>query len=86
VSLPADCVSKHSDPWRLNEQAPTAKPPTTPYETSGVQRFDKIVRFSTISSRHAGWLAKNKGIWSVTEAGKNAMKAYPDPRRFLSGG
>jgi restriction system protein len=82
VSFPADCVSKHSDPWRLNEQARTAKPPTTPYETSGVQRFDKIVRFSTISSRHAGWLAKNKGIWSVTEAGKNAMKAYPDPEDF----
>ncbi len=38
------------------------------YETSGALRFDKIVRFSTIASGHAGWFAKNKGVWSVTDA------------------
>jgi restriction system protein len=31
---------------------------------------------------HAGWLLKNKGIWSVTDAGKKAMNDFPDPEEF----
>ena len=32
----------------------------------GVRRFEKIIRFSTISPVKAGWLVKNKGQWLLT--------------------
>jgi restriction system protein len=46
---------------------------------SGVRRFDRIVRFATISSVKAGWLIKNKGHWSITDEGEAALARYPDP-------
>ncbi|WP_257168736.1 restriction endonuclease [Bradyrhizobium sp. SRS-191] len=52
------------------------------YETTGTPRFEKIVRFATIDCVKAGWLVKNRGIWSVTEAGKKAFKDFPDPEAF----
>lgn len=42
-------------------------------------RFPKIVRFSTIRSVKAGWLRKQKGIWTLTEDGQAALKALADP-------
>lgn len=60
--------------------------PLTEYELgeyeSGGQRFDKIVRFATVDTTKAGWLVKNKGIWSITDAGRQAYASYPDPDRF----
>jgi len=52
------------------------------YESTGTPRFEKIVRFATIDCVKAGWLAKNRGIWSVTEAGKKAFKDFPDSEAF----
>lgn len=52
------------------------------YESTGSRRFEKIVRFATVDCVKAGWLRKNKGIWSITEAGKKAMAAFPDPEKF----
>lgn len=52
------------------------------YETTGVRRFDKIVRFSTITCVKAGWMLKHKGTWSVTEEGTKAYAALPDAERF----
>lgn len=49
---------------------------------SGGRRFERIVRFNTIQSVKAGWLAKRKGVWSVTEDGMVAAKAFPDALRF----
>jgi restriction system protein len=49
------------------------------YESTGTRRFEKINRFATVDCSKAGWLLKNKGVWSVAEAGKKAMIAYPDP-------
>jgi restriction system protein len=43
--------------------------------SAGSPRFEKIVRFATVDCVKAGWLVKDKGIWSVTEDGK---KAYHD--------
>lgn len=58
----------------------------TPFELgsypSGGQRFDKILRFATVDCVKAGWLHKNDGVWSVTEAGQKAYKQYPDPEAF----
>jgi restriction system protein len=49
---------------------------------SGGRRFDKIVRFATVDCVKAGWLYKNKGRWIVTDDGKLAVEAYPDPEAF----
>ncbi|MFD2498230.1 restriction endonuclease [Rhizorhabdus histidinilytica] len=60
--------------------------PLTDFEagqySSGGQRFEKIVRFATVDCAKAGWLHKNKGIWSITEAGQKAYAQYPDPEVF----
>jgi restriction system protein len=52
------------------------------YESTGARRFEKIVRFATVDCVKAGWLLKNKGVWSITDAGKKAFSAYPDPENF----
>lgn len=49
---------------------------------SGVQRFDQIVRFATVDCAKAGWLVKNKGYWSVTDLGKEALSKYQDGETF----
>jgi restriction system protein len=52
------------------------------YESTGTPRFEKIIRFATIDCAKAGWLLKNKGIWSITDAGKKAFNDYSDPEKF----
>ena len=62
-------------------------PPTT-FENSdypnrpGVRRYEKIVRFATVSCVKAGWLEKSKGRWLLTEAGKTAFRTITDPEKF----
>ena len=57
----------------------------TPFEladypsTPGTRRFDKIVRFSTISAVKAGWIVKRRGTWTVTDAGVAVIGAYAKP-------
>lgn len=51
------------------------------YEAGG-RRFEKIVRFSTVGPVKAGWLVKDKGIWTLTPEGETALQAYPDPEQF----
>jgi restriction system protein len=51
------------------------------YESGG-RRFEKIVRFSTVDCVKAGWLHKNKGIWTITAAGKEAYARFSDPESF----
>lgn len=48
----------------------------------GVRRFEKIVRFSTIAPVKAGWLVKNKGLWSITDEGRVALEKFRDPQQF----
>lgn len=58
----------------------------TPYESgdyeSGGRRFEKIVRFGTVDCVKAGWMLKEKGIWSVTEEGRAAYKQFAEPDAF----
>lgn len=62
--------------------------PATPFEDKdypnqpGVRRYPKMQRFSTIASVKAGWLAKNKGIWRLTERGRDAFAEHVDPAAF----
>src|SRR5436309_2119579 len=51
------------------------------YESGG-QRFEQIVRFATVDCVKAGWLLKQKGRWVITEEGKKAYAALPDPEGF----
>jgi restriction system protein len=58
----------------------------TPYESgeyeSGGRRFEKIVRFATVDTVKAGWLLKARGRWYITEEGRKALAAYPEPGAF----
>lgn len=49
---------------------------------SGGRRFEKIVRFATVDCVKAGWMVKNKGIWMITEEGRQAYRQYKDPEEF----
>lgn len=51
------------------------------YQTGG-RRFEKIVRFSTVAPVKAGWMVKDKGIWTLTPDGEAALQTYPDPEQF----
>lgn len=63
-----------------------AKVTLTPYEAgnyeSGGRRFEKVVRFATVDCVKAGWLLKEKGTWSVTDEGQQALSDHPDPEAF----
>lgn len=47
-----------------------------------IRRFDNYVRFATIPAVKAGWLIKPKDGWSLTEEGRTAYSAFPDPEAF----
>lgn len=49
---------------------------------SGGRRFEKIVRFATVDCVKAGWLVKEKGMWSVTEQGVHAFTTITNPEQF----
>lgn len=51
------------------------------YESGG-RRFDKILRFATVDAVKAGWMRKNKGIWTITEEGVEALLNIPNPDDF----
>ena len=48
-----------------------------------VRRYEKMVRFATISSVKAGWLQKNRGLWSLTDEGRTAHLRFQDPYEFI---
>ena len=62
--------------------------PPTPFEkkdypnSPGTRRYEKMVRFATISYSKTGWLIKDRGQWSLTDTGREAYKTIVDPERF----
>lgn len=44
----------------------------------GLQRFPRIVRFATIDLVKAGWMRKERGYWSITEDGSDALARHGD--------
>lgn len=46
------------------------------YESSKKRRRPYIVRFASISLFKAQWLAKDQGIWFITEEGRKALDRY----------
>jgi restriction system protein len=63
--------------------------PPTEFEASNyeskpnVRRYERIIRFSTIGPVKAGWLVKDKGLWSLTDEGRRAYEEFPDPEAFF---
>lgn len=63
--LPAADVLK-----ALEKRVPPTPDEQEDYASSpGVRRYEKVVRFATIGPVKAGWLVKNKGIWTLTDDG-----------------
>lgn len=62
---------------------PTEFEKTTYPRRPDVRRYEKIVRFSTIGPVKAGWLVKNKGLWTLTDAGRKAYEQFVDPEQFM---
>jgi restriction system protein len=52
------------------------------YPSSGVRRFEQIVRFATVDCVKAGWLVKQRGTWTLTEPGRGAYQSITDPAAF----
>lgn len=83
-----EILLNHPDGLRASEALATlaSQVQLTPYEAgdydSGGRRFERIVRFATVDCVKAGWLVKQKGIWSVTEQGQAAFAAIPNPEQF----
>jgi len=69
------------------EQLESVVPPTD-FENStypkrpDIRRYEKIVRFSSITAVKAGWLQKNKGMWTLTDEGRAAFEKFKDPLQF----
>lgn len=51
-------------------------------ESNRLPRWEMYLQFFSIDAVKAGYLVKNRGIWSITEAGTAALKQTPDA--FLS--
>jgi restriction system protein len=47
-----------------------------------VRRYEKTIRFATITSVKAGWLLKSGGTWSLTEEGRQAYRSFTEPEAF----
>jgi len=77
-ALPAKDVLR-----RLQEVVPPTEFEASTYPNRpSVRRYEKIVRFSTIGTVKAGWLIKNKGTWSLSDAGRAAFAKFKDPEAF----
>jgi restriction system protein len=68
----------------LEKTVPPTEFENSPYPNHpNVRRYERIVRFSTIGAVKAGWLIKNKGLWSITDEGKKAFEKFADPEKFI---
>ncbi|RMG53055.1 MAG: Mrr restriction system protein [Acidobacteria bacterium] len=85
-----EILLRHPDGLRAKEvlrQLEELVPPTA-FEAStypnrpNVRRYEKIVRFATITVVKAGWLIKSKGLWSLTDEGRAALERFTDPEAF----
>jgi len=54
-----------------------------PSDPPNKSRYEKIVRFATLTLKKAGWFEKLKGCWYLTEEGREAYKKYKDPEMFF---
>jgi restriction system protein len=68
---------------RLESKVEFSKFERGSYQSSpGTPRWHKILRFATIPLVKAGWLTKERGVWTVTDDGRSAFKTHKDPEAF----
>jgi restriction system protein len=73
-----DAIARVEDTLELTEFERSTFP-----KNPELVRFPKILRFATINSVKAGWLRKKSGIWVLTDEGKAALDAFPDPEALF---
>ena len=60
--------------------------PATEYEltlnNTGVERYETSARWWSLGLTKAGWITKADGIWRATDAGRAALKEYPETVAF----
>jgi restriction system protein len=66
----------------VRQKVPLAPEEEGVFESSGDERFPKILRFSTITVTKAGWMQKQDGVWTITPAGVEALEKYAEPEVF----
>lgn len=44
----------------------------------GVPRIETMIRYGTIGPVKAGWMVKDRGTWSITDDGKEALRSFTD--------
>ena len=50
--------------------------------SSGVMRYDTNVRFWSVGLSKAEFVTKDKGVWRITEQGRQALADFPDTTTF----
>lgn len=48
------------------------------FESTGYIRWESILHFYSVDATKAGFLQKNKGIWTITPEGEQALKLSPE--------
>ena len=66
---------------RLREVLPPTEHELTT-NNSGYLRYNTNAGFMSVDLVKAGWLLKQNGIWSITDAGREALVQYPDSYEF----
>jgi len=47
-------------------------------------RYQKLTDWTTVDAKKSGWMIKeNNGQWSLTDAGRQAYREFPDPLSFF---
>lgn len=52
------------------------------YKTGSEPRGFTATRWYTVNCVKAGWMAKSRGTWILTDAGRHAFEQYRDPAQF----
>ena len=67
---------------RLREAVPATEHELSSYPSGGGPRYDKNVRFATVDCVKAGWMIKERGVWTVTPEGASAYERHRAPGDF----
>ena len=75
--LPAGDVLAH-----IQRVTPLTEAELECFPNSNTPRYERAVRLATIPFVKAGWLVKNKGLWTITEIGKRACQGFANAQAF----
>ncbi len=75
--LPAGDVLAH-----IQQVTPLSEAELECFPNSQTPRYERAVRLATIPFVKAGWLVKNKGLWTITEVGKRACQGFANAQAF----